>query len=108
MSGVRGFLTSRPILFLPSLINTFLSINTTATIPSTWIPNGASGAFICCDTLGGGVKLMFGTAAGTNWGLDIGPGQHFEIRDNPDLLTKMNFASISGTAGKISFIFFTE
>ena len=117
--GMRGDLTARPVKFIPTLIHTPLVINVGSPavgIPSTWIPAGTSGAYICCDTLGGGVKFAFVGAADistpnvptTQWGYDLGPGQAFTIRDNIDLINKIQFFAITGTAGRISFLPFTE
>lgn len=106
---MRRHLTLRPVRFMASLANTSLVVSTTAVgLPSTWIPSGASGGWIACDTLGGGIKLALGQAPSTLWGIDLGPGDVFEVRDSIEIVTNMQFVRVTSTDGKISFIPFTE
>ena len=107
---MRRQLTLRPIRFLATLANTQLVVSTTAVgIPSTWIPSGASGGWIACDTLGGGVKMALGTTAPTTaWGIDLGPGDIFEVRDSVELVEQMQFVRVTSADGRISFVPFTE
>jgi hypothetical protein len=101
---MRRYLTSRPYLPIASLVSTPLIVGTTpGGFPSSWIPSGASGAWIQCDSLSGGVKFAFGTNPNTLWGLDLMPGHIFEIRDSPEMLASIRFVRASGTDGRITF-----
>jgi len=104
-----GYSVLRPLQLIPTLVSTPLIVSTVAvSIPSTWIPNGTSSALLCCDTLGGGVKLAFGTDPNTLWGIGLSPGQIFEIRDNGAMITGLKFVRVTTVDGRISFIPFQE
>lgn len=106
---MRRQLTSRPVRFMASLVNTSFVVSTAAVaIPSTWIPSGASGGWIACDTMGGGVKMCLGQNPSTIWGIDLGPGDVFEVRDSVEILQQMQFIRVTSTDGRVSYIPFTE
>lgn len=109
MSGIRGNLTSRPLQYIAPLNTGPLTVSTVGvTIPSTWIPSGTASAWFCCSTLTGGVKMTFDNSPATDYGLDIGPGQHVEIRDNLDLIRRATFIRVTTVDGKLTFIPFVE
>ncbi|MDP3982452.1 MAG: hypothetical protein Q8Q65_00040 [bacterium] len=106
---MREHLTMRPLLLMTPLVNTPLTVSTVAvTIPSTWIPNGTSSAWLGCDSLGGGVKFAFGSDPSTIFGMDLVPGQVLEIRNNENLISNIKLIRATATDGKISFLPFCE
>lgn len=106
---MRRYLTSRPFYPIVTAVQTSVLVSDTpAGVPSTWIPGNATGAFISCDTLGGGVKFAFGTDPNTLWGIDLAPGDIFTIHDSPEMLASIRFVRISATSGRVSIIPFMD